>query len=100
MPVMDGFDATRRIREIERVTSGLRGPDTARSRIPIVALTAHALAEVRDRCLQAGMDRYLSKPLEVAKLRAVVDELTAEPESPPCEETPAPNLAAPNQPRG
>src|SRR5205085_7182111 len=64
MPVMDGFDATRRIREIERATGGLRGTDTARSRIPIVALTAHALAEVRDRCLQAGMDDFLVKPFD------------------------------------
>ena len=64
MPVMDGFDATKRIREIERVTGGLRGTDQARSRIPIVALTAHALAEVRDRCLEAGMDDFLVKPFD------------------------------------
>jgi CheY-like chemotaxis protein/HPt (histidine-containing phosphotransfer) domain-containing protein len=64
MPIMDGFDATKRIREIERVTGGLRGSDLARSRIPIVALTAHALAEVRDRCLEAGMDDFLVKPFD------------------------------------
>jgi two-component system, sensor histidine kinase and response regulator len=64
MPIMDGFDATNRIREIERVTGGLRGPDEARSRLPIVALTAHALAEVRDRCLEAGMDDFLVKPFD------------------------------------
>ena len=63
MPVMDGFDATRRIREIERVTGGLRGTE-GRSRIPIVALTAHALAEVRDRCLESGMDDFLVKPFD------------------------------------
>jgi CheY-like chemotaxis protein/HPt (histidine-containing phosphotransfer) domain-containing protein len=64
MPVMDGFDATQRIREIERVAGGLRGNDQARSRLPIVALTAHALAEVRDRCLEAGMDDFLVKPFD------------------------------------
>ncbi len=64
MPVMDGFDATRRIREIERATGGSRGGDAARSRLPIVALTAHALAEVRDRCLKAGMDDFLVKPFD------------------------------------
>ena len=61
---MDGFDATMRIREIERVIGGLRGSTTARSRIPIVALTAHALAEVRERCLEAGMDDFLVKPFD------------------------------------
>jgi two-component system, sensor histidine kinase and response regulator len=62
MPVMDGFDATKRIREIERIAGGLRHSDQARSRIPIVALTAHALAELRDRCIEAGMDDFLVKP--------------------------------------
>jgi signal transduction histidine kinase/DNA-binding response OmpR family regulator/HPt (histidine-containing phosphotransfer) domain-containing protein len=63
MPVMDGFDATRRIRDIERALTGLRG-DAARARTPIVALTAHALAEVRERCLEAGMDDFLVKPYD------------------------------------
>jgi CheY-like chemotaxis protein len=57
MPVMDGFSATRRIREIEA-----RGGGTAH--VPIVALTAHALAEVRDRCFAAGMDDFLVKPFD------------------------------------
>lgn len=64
MPVMDGFDATRRIREIERVTGSVRPPAATHARIPIVALTAHALAEVRDRCLEAGMDDFLVKPFD------------------------------------
>jgi CheY-like chemotaxis protein/HPt (histidine-containing phosphotransfer) domain-containing protein len=64
MPVMDGFDATRRMRDIERVMRGLRDEEHSRSRTPIVALTAHALAEVRERCLEAGMDDFLVKPYD------------------------------------
>src|SRR5881394_2541309 len=62
MPIMDGFDATRRIRDIERVMR--RDHHAEHSRTPIVALTAHALAEVRERCLEAGMDDFLVKPYD------------------------------------
>jgi CheY-like chemotaxis protein len=64
MPIMDGFDATRRIRDIERVLRGLPDREFSPSRTPIVALTAHALAEVRERCLEAGMDDFLVKPYD------------------------------------
>jgi two-component system sensor histidine kinase/response regulator len=64
MPVMNGFDATRRIREIEKATEGLRDIDPLRSRVPVVALTAHALVEVRERCLESGMDDFLVKPYD------------------------------------
>lgn len=64
MPIMDGFDATRRIRDIERFMRREDEADHPNSRTPIVALTAHALAEVRERCLEAGMDDFLVKPYD------------------------------------
>lgn len=64
MPAMDGFEATRRIRWYERV-KGL-------SRLPVVALTASALAEDSERCLTAGMDAHLPKPFRDEQLIAVL----------------------------
>jgi CheY-like chemotaxis protein len=65
MPEMDGFEATQRIRAAE-----LQGMIARRTggRIPIIALTANAMAEDQARCFQAGMDDYLSKPLDPATL--------------------------------
>jgi len=73
MPEMDGFEATRRIREAE-LASGRH--------VPVIALTACAMAGDREKCLQAGMDGYTDKPISRAKLLRVV-EGTAEPEAPP-----------------
>ncbi len=64
MPIMDGLAATRRIREIERAH--------AMPRIPIVAMTANAYAEDRTRCIESGMDDYLSKPYTENQLRAAL----------------------------
>jgi signal transduction histidine kinase/DNA-binding response OmpR family regulator len=64
MPEMDGLEATAAIRARERGTG---------SHVRIVAMTAHALAEDAERCLRAGMDGYLSKPLDVKILWATVE---------------------------
>ncbi len=63
MPVMDGYEATRQIRSSE----------PAGARIPIIAMTAHALQEDRDLCLEAGMDDYMTKPVQPEALRRVLD---------------------------
>jgi CheY-like chemotaxis protein len=65
MPVMDGFEAAAEIRRLE-----IR----SRRRVPIVAMTANALNEDRDACLAAGMDDYVSKPVSLANLRAVIEK--------------------------
>ncbi len=64
MPVMDGLTATRKIRDFEGW----------RPRTPIVALTANAMTGQAERCIAAGMDGFLTKPLESARLREVLDQ--------------------------
>ncbi|WP_009958153.1 ATP-binding protein [Verrucomicrobium spinosum] len=61
MPVMDGFEATRKIREWESLTGA--------KRVPIIAVTAHVMAGDAELCLEAGMDGYLPKPVEVDRLQ-------------------------------
>jgi two-component system sensor histidine kinase/response regulator len=64
MPEMDGFEATVVIRGQERRTG---------AHLPIIALTAHAMTGDQDKCLAAGMDDYLSKPLKAHELYAAID---------------------------
>jgi len=64
MPDMDGFETTAAIRTAEVVSGG---------HLPIVAMTAHALAEDRERCLQAGMDGYISKPIASQQLFEAIE---------------------------
>ncbi|MFH1496330.1 MAG: CHASE domain-containing protein [Verrucomicrobiota bacterium] len=66
MPEMDGFAATRRIREIER-GRGERRP------VPIVAVTANALQGDREKCLEAGMNDYMTKPFTIADIARTLD---------------------------
>jgi two-component system sensor histidine kinase/response regulator len=65
MPEMDGLEASAHIREKEKRTG---------QHIPIVAMTAHALAGDLERCLQAGMDNYISKPIAASRLLDLVEE--------------------------
>jgi CheY-like chemotaxis protein/nitrogen-specific signal transduction histidine kinase len=67
MPILDGYEATRQIR------AGAAGAE-ARA-IPIVALTAHALSGDRERCLEVGMDDYLTKPINAAALQSLLEQL-------------------------
>jgi CheY-like chemotaxis protein len=60
MPEMDGFEATRIIRN--------PGSDISDHSVPIIALTAHAMQGDREICLQSGMNDYLSKPINAAEL--------------------------------
>ena len=64
MPDMDGFEATRQIRAWEHKHG---------QHIPIIAMTAHAMAGDRERCIDAGMDDYVSKPLEPRVLFNAID---------------------------
>jgi signal transduction histidine kinase len=68
MPVMDGFQATAAIRDLPE------GKD-----IPIIALTAHALSDDRDRCRTAGMDDFISKPLDIHELANLVERVRRQP---------------------
>jgi signal transduction histidine kinase len=73
MPEMDGFQATRLIRA-RGITSPAGEPGTA-SPITIIALTANAMSGDRERCLAAGMDRFLSKPVRERELRSALEHL-------------------------
>lgn len=67
MPVMNGYEATGRIRQAE-------ADDPSMGRTPVIGVTAHALAGDRERCLEAGMDDYLCKPISPEKLEAKIED--------------------------
>src|SRR5262249_25980895 len=67
MPVMGGMEATKKIREAE-TKSG--------KRTPIVAMTAHAMKGDKERCLEGGMDGYVSKPIRLDLLRSEIERVT------------------------
>ncbi|MCK5058457.1 MAG: response regulator [Candidatus Aminicenantes bacterium] len=64
MPVMDGYEATKEIRKIRSF-----------EKLPIIAMTAHAVKEVRDKCLNSGMNDYITKPVDPKKLYSVIIRL-------------------------
>jgi two-component system sensor histidine kinase/response regulator len=68
MPEMDGFEATDAIRTRERITG---------RHIPIIAMTAHAMKGDRERCLEAGMDDYVAKPVHAAELLRVIQKFAS-----------------------
>jgi two-component system sensor histidine kinase/response regulator len=66
MPEMDGFEATKRIRDIEKKNG---------NHVPIIAMTAHAMKGDREKCLEMGMDGYVSKPIRAEELYQAIDAL-------------------------
>src|SRR4030095_4182956 len=68
MPELNGYEATGAIREREKVSGG---------HVPIIAMTAHAMKGDRERCLQAGMDGYVSKPIDTRELFEAIEQVTA-----------------------
>jgi two-component system sensor histidine kinase/response regulator len=67
MPEMGGFEATTAIREKEKTTG---------DHIPIVAMTANAMKDDEQRCIEIGMDAYIAKPIQPQRLFQIIEELT------------------------
>ncbi len=85
MPEFDGFQVIDVVRRREQTAGG---------HLPVVAMTAHAMKEVRDQCLQAGMDDYVSKPIRSAELYEVIDRVLAgrPPSEAPRDSSPEPGI--------
>lgn len=80
MPVMDGYQATKSIREQELLDQNESDSQSSRQKedqhIPIIALTANAMDGEQDNCYAAGMDKFLTKPINIAHLNQVLQEIT------------------------
>jgi len=87
MPIMDGYTATRTIRKLE--VDGVRS-----GRIPVIAMTANAMAGDREKCLSAGMDDYMSKPLNRALLEQTLRKWIAQGRPVPAAAARMPAIAA------
>lgn len=78
MPVMDGFEATAAIRAKEKLTGG---------HVPIIAMTAHALKGDQERCISAGMDGYVSKPIRTSELFSTIESMLSNKDSAPANDS-------------
>lgn len=125
MPLMDGYEATREIRKLEtqsrqiettdmtsdhqqplssstQIQSTINNQQSAIQRVPIIAMTAHAVEGYREECLEAGMDDYLTKPLTRKRFLAMVDKWTGlaadgDAETSSLQPTPQPDTIIPDE---
>lgn len=81
MPEMDGYETTKELRRMEH--EGL----TPRKKTPVVALTAHAMKGDKEKCLNAGMDDYLSKPFTVEQMKAIIEKFLGSRTTAPVEDS-------------
>jgi signal transduction histidine kinase/AmiR/NasT family two-component response regulator/HPt (histidine-containing phosphotransfer) domain-containing protein len=96
MPEMDGLEAARNIRERQK-NSGAH--PNYHSRIIIVAMTAHAMQSDREKCLEAGMDDYLAKPIRPADIRGIIEKWSSQANTPAEKEIlPAPKVETAAEP--
>ncbi|MDH5740347.1 MAG: response regulator [Nitrospira sp.] len=99
MPIMDGFETTKNIRQREAMAESDGRGSSSLPHMPIIAVTANAMQGDRERCLAAGMDDYLSKPIKLDELRAALARWIASPPIKGVSEQPQPvyTTAAPTR---